>query len=45
MKYSRRAKGLIRRKKPKERKGDFPKAHKEINYINGGPDSYESRRK
>jgi hypothetical protein len=25
--------------------GDFPKAHKEVNYIYGGPESYESRRK
>jgi hypothetical protein len=25
--------------------GDFPEAHKEVNYIYGGPDSYESRRK
>jgi hypothetical protein len=30
---------------PKEPKGDFPEAHKEVNYIYGGPDSYESRRK
>jgi hypothetical protein len=26
-------------------KGDFPEAHKEVNYMYGGPDSYESRRK
>jgi hypothetical protein len=32
-------------KKPKDPKGDFPKAHKEVNYIYGGPNSYESRRK
>jgi hypothetical protein len=32
-------------KKPKEPKGDFPKSHKETNYIYGGPNSYESRRK
>jgi hypothetical protein len=32
-------------KKPKEPKGDFPKAHKEVNYIYGGPNSCESRRK
>jgi hypothetical protein len=32
-------------KKPKEAKGDFPKAHKEVNYIYDGPDSYESRRR
>jgi hypothetical protein len=31
-------------KKPEEPKGDFPKAHKEGNYIYSGPDSYESRR-
>jgi hypothetical protein len=40
-----RPKGPIRRKKPKNPKGDFPKAHKEVNYIYGGPESYESRRK
>jgi hypothetical protein len=28
-------------KKPKELKGDFLEAHKEVNYIFGGPDSYE----
>jgi hypothetical protein len=39
------AKGADQEKKPKERKGDFPEAHKEVNYIYGGPDSYESRRK
>jgi hypothetical protein len=32
-------------KKPKDPTGDFPEAHKEVNYIYGGPDSYESRRK
>jgi hypothetical protein len=32
-------------KKPEYPKGDFPEVHKEINYIYGGPDSYESRRK
>jgi hypothetical protein len=32
-------------KKPKDPKGDFPEAHKEVNYINSGPNSYESRRK
>jgi hypothetical protein len=31
--------------KPKDAKGDFPKAHNKVNYIYGGPDSYESRRK
>jgi hypothetical protein len=30
---------------PKEPKGDLPKAHKEVNYIYGGPHSYESRQK
>jgi hypothetical protein len=25
--------------------GSFPEAHKEVNYIYGGPDSYESRQK
>jgi hypothetical protein len=32
-------------KKPEVLKGDFPEAHKEVNYIYGGPNSYESRRK
>jgi hypothetical protein len=32
-------------KKAEEPKGDFHKAHKEVNYIYSGPDSYESRRK
>jgi hypothetical protein len=45
MKYSRRPKALIRRKKPKEPKGDFPEAYKEVNYIYGGSDSFESRHK
>jgi hypothetical protein len=39
------AKGGDQEKKPEEPKGDFPKDHKEVNYISGGPDSYESRRK
>jgi hypothetical protein len=39
------AKGGDQEKKPKEPKGDFPEAQKEVNYIYGGPDSYESRRK
>jgi hypothetical protein len=38
------AKGAEKEKKPKEPKGDFLEAHKEINYIYGSPDSYESRR-
>jgi hypothetical protein len=42
---SRWPKGLIRRKKPKGPKGDFLEARKEVNYIYGGPDSYESRKK
>jgi hypothetical protein len=32
-------------KKPEDPKGDFPKACKEVNYIFGGPDSYEPKRK
>jgi hypothetical protein len=28
-------------KKPDDPKSDFPKAHKEVNYIYGGLDSYE----
>jgi hypothetical protein len=32
------------REKPEDPNGDFPEAHKEVNYIYGGPDSYESRR-
>jgi hypothetical protein len=39
------AKKADQEKKPEEPKGDFPEAHKEVNYIYGGPDSYESRRK
>jgi hypothetical protein len=39
------AKGADLEKKPEESKGDFPEAHKEVNYIYGGPDSYESRQK
>jgi hypothetical protein len=39
------AKGAGQEKKPEEPKGDFPETHKELNYIYGGPDSYESRRK
>jgi hypothetical protein len=38
------AKGANQEKKPEEAKGDFPEAHK-VNYIYGGPHSYESRRK
>jgi hypothetical protein len=32
-------------KMPEDPKGDFPEAHKEVNYIYGGPDPYESRKK
>jgi hypothetical protein len=39
------AKKANQEKKPEEPKGDFSKAHKEVNYIYGGPNSYESRRK
>jgi hypothetical protein len=39
------AKSADQEKKPKDPKGDFPKSHKEVNYIFGGPDSYEPRRK
>jgi hypothetical protein len=39
------AKGADQEKKPKEPKGDFPKTHNEVNYIYGGPNSYESRQK
>jgi hypothetical protein len=38
-------KGGDQEKKLEEPKGNFPKAHKEVNYIYGGPDSFESRRK
>jgi hypothetical protein len=30
-------------KKPDDLKGDFPEAHKEVNYIFGAPDSYEPK--
>jgi hypothetical protein len=39
------ANGADQEKKPEESEVDFPKAHKEVNYIYGGPDSYESRGK
>jgi hypothetical protein len=39
------AKGGDQEKKPEEPKGDFHEAHKEVNYIYGGHDSYESRQK
>jgi hypothetical protein len=39
------AKKVDQEKKPEEPMGNFPEAHREVNYIYGGPDSYESRRK
>jgi hypothetical protein len=39
------AKEANQEKKPKEPNGDFPEAHKDVNYIYGVLDSYESRRK
>jgi hypothetical protein len=39
------AKGADQERKPEEPMGDFPETHKEVNYIYGGPNSYESRRK
>jgi hypothetical protein len=36
------AKGSDQEKKPEEPKGDFSEAYKEVNYIYGGPNSYES---
>jgi hypothetical protein len=39
------AKKADHEKKPEDPKVDFPEAHKEVNYIYGGPNSYESRRK
>jgi hypothetical protein len=39
------AKAVDQEKKPEDPKGDFPEAHKEVNYIFGGPDSYEPKRK
>jgi hypothetical protein len=45
MRFSRQPSRPIKRRKPKEPKGDFPEAHKEVNYIFGGPDSYEPKRK
>jgi hypothetical protein len=37
------AKKADQEKNPEEPKGDFPKAHKKVNYIYTGPYSYESR--
>jgi hypothetical protein len=39
------AKKADQEKKPEDPKGDFLEAHKAVNYIYGGPDSYESKRK
>jgi hypothetical protein len=39
------ANGADEEKKPEQPKGNFPEAHKEVHYIYGGPESYESRRK
>jgi hypothetical protein len=39
------AKKAKQEKKQEDPKGDFPEAHKEVNYIYSGPDSYEPRRK
>jgi hypothetical protein len=39
------AKGADQEKKPDDPKGNFLEAHKEVNYIYGDPESYESRRK
>jgi hypothetical protein len=45
MRCSRQPKRAIKRKKPEEPNGNFLKPHKEVTYIYGGPESYESRRK
>jgi hypothetical protein len=39
------AKKTDQEKKPEDPKGDFFEAHKEVNYIYGGPNSNKSRRK
>jgi hypothetical protein len=39
------AKKADQEKKSEEPKGVFPEAHKVVNYIYGGPDTYESTRK
>jgi hypothetical protein len=44
-KVLKKAKEVDQDKKPEGPKGDFLVAHKEVNYIYGGPESYESRRK
>jgi hypothetical protein len=38
-------KGADQVKRPEEPKVNFPEAHKEVNYIYGCPESYESTRK
>jgi hypothetical protein len=39
------ARKIDQEKKPEDSNGDFPEAHKEVNYIYGGADSFEPRRK
>jgi hypothetical protein len=39
------AKVADQEKKLEDPKGDFPEPHKGVNYIFGGPDSYEPKRK
>jgi hypothetical protein len=39
------AKKANHEKKPEDPKGNFLEAHKEVNYIYSGPDSYEPKRK
>jgi hypothetical protein len=39
------AKKVDQEKKPEDSKGNFLEAHKYVDYIYGGSDSYESRRK
>jgi hypothetical protein len=39
------SKKVDQEKKPEDPKGDIPEAYKEVNYIYGEFDSYESRRK
>jgi hypothetical protein len=39
------AKKADQENKPEDSKGNVPEAHKEVNYIYGGPNSYEPRRK
>jgi hypothetical protein len=44
MRCSRWPRGGDQEKKPEDPKDGFSKAHKKVNYIYGGPESYESRR-